>query len=376
MNEMSISKNDEITMRLVHYFVTKEDYQPIIVNGLENEIWLENLDKPYSIIRINTNYIHNTEQLDFDKFKAKSVIKQIKKKTLSLTMDCLTLLLNVNEGVELSDEKHNKILKIEDLSDFNHKDSIKGIFPDIVNDDISATDAMDFFINVTNDINETTEKRNKLYENTFGKKFIFVTYVLIAINVIIYLLQMLDIVSITKFAMNKQAVISGEYYRLFTAAFLHGGVIHLLCNMYSLYLIGTELETVLGKVKFIVVYLLSIVGASLLSGVMNGAAINAVGASGAIFGLLGALVYFGIHYRLYLGNALLYQIVPVIALNLFIGFSSSGIDNWGHIGGLAAGYLAAMIVGINGKDNKTDKINGIIVYILLIIFLCYMLFFR
>ena len=291
-------------------------------------------------------------------------------------MDCLTLLLNVNEGVELSDEKHNKILKIEDLSDFNHKDSIKGIFPDIVNDDISATDAMDFFINVTNDINETTEKRNKLYENTFGKKFIFVTYVLIAINVIIYLLQMLDIVSITKFAMNKQAVISGEYYRLFTAAFLHGGVIHLLCNMYSLYLIGTELETVLGKVKFIVVYLLSIVGASLLSGVMNGAAINAVGASGAIFGLLGALVYFGIHYRLYLGNALLYQIVPVIALNLFIGFSSSGIDNWGHIGGLAAGYLAAMIVGINGKENKTDKINGIIVYILLIIFLCYMLFFR
>ena len=79
MNEMSISKPDEITMRLVHYFVTKENYQPIIVNGLDNEIWLENLDKDYSVIRINGNYIHNKEQLDFDKFKASTVIKQIKR---------------------------------------------------------------------------------------------------------------------------------------------------------------------------------------------------------------------------------------------------------------------------------------------------------
>jgi rhomboid protease GluP len=373
MNEMSISKPDEITMRLVHYFVTKENYQPIIVNGLDNEIWLENLEKDYSVIRINSNYIHNKEQLDFDKFKAKTVIKQIKKKTLSLSMNYLTILLNVNEGLTIEDSKNNKILVIEDTKDINKV--LKDTFPNIKDDEISSDDAMDFFINVTNDINKSTEERNKIYEKTFAKKFVFVTYIIMAINVLVFVLQMYGIVTASKFGMNANMVRAGEYYRLFTAAFLHGGLIHLLCNMYSLYLIGTELETVLGKVKFLVIYFISIITASLLSGVMGGNA-TSVGASGAIFGLLGALLYFGYHYRLYLGNAIIYQILPVIAINLFIGFTVPGIDNFAHIGGLFGGYLAAMIVGVNGKVNTQDRINGIIVSSILIVFLTYVLLFR
>ena len=80
---MNMSSTDQLVMRLVHYFITKENYQPILVNGVENEIWLENLDSNYEVVRINSNYIHNNEQLDFDIFKTNSVIKQIKKKTLS-----------------------------------------------------------------------------------------------------------------------------------------------------------------------------------------------------------------------------------------------------------------------------------------------------
>ena len=372
MNEMSISKPDEITMRLVHYFVTKENYQPIIVNGLDNEIWLENLDNDYAVIRINGNYIHNKEQLDFDKFKAKTVIKQIKKKTLSFFgMNSLTILLNVNDSLEIEDTKHDKICVIEDTKDINK--SLKDTFPDIKDDNISSDDAMDFFINVTNDINKSTEERNKVYEKTFSKKVTYITYLLIAINVFIFVLQELGIVSANQFGMNAVLVKSGDYYRLFTSAFLHGGLLHLLCNMYSLYLIGKELETVLGKIKFLIVYFISIITSSLLSGVINGSSVMSVGASGAIFGLLGALLYFGYHYRLYLGNAILYQIVPVIALNLFIGFSTPGIDNWAHLGGLAGGYLAGMVVGVNGKANSQDRINGIIVTILMIAFLTYML---
>ena len=371
---MSISKTDEITMRLVHYFVTKENYQPVIVNGLDNEIWLENLDKEYGVIRINANYIHNKEQLDFDKFKANSVIKQIKKKTLSLKMHYLTILLDVNEDVELTDDKNNKVIKLDDLTDIDKE--LSDFFPDINDDDISSTDAMDFFIKVTNDINESTEKRSKLYENTFGKKFIFVTYILIAINVLIFILQMLGVITSSQFGMNAELVKKGEYYRIFTSAFLHGGVLHLLCNMYSLYIVGTQLETVLGKVKLLVIYLISILASALLSGVINGGAVMSVGASGAIFGLLGALLYFGYHFRLYLGNAILYQILPVVLINLFIGFSTPGIDNWAHLGGLAGGYLAGMIVGVKGKSTKSDRINGTIVSIILYGFLIYMLLFR
>lgn len=372
---MSISKTDEITMRLVHYFVTVENYQPIVVNGLENEIWLENLENDYRVIRINANYIHNQEQLEFDEYKAKSIIKQIKKKTLSFKINYLTILLDANEDLKIDSEENKNYIAINEVDDINKK--LINLFPTIKNDNISSDDAMDFFIKVTNDINESTERKSEQYEKTFGKKFIFVTYLLIAINVIIFILQLLNIVNSSQFGMNSELVRGGQYYRLITSAFLHGGIIHLLCNMYSLFIIGTQLETVLGKVKFTIVYFLSIIASSLLSGVINaGTGIMSVGASGAIFGLLGALLYFGYHYRLYLGNAIVYQILPVIGINLIIGFTTPGIDNWAHLGGLAGGYLAGMIVGINDKKNTVDRINGIIVSILLYGFLTYMLLFR
>lgn len=376
MNTLKISKVDEITMRLVHFFVTCENYQPILVNGLDNEIWLENLDKDYEIIRINANHIHNNEQLDYDNFKAKSVVKQIKKKTLSFSMNTLSILLDVGDDVKIpGKDKHLTILSIDNIQDItNSKSKLNKLFPGISQDKIKSSDNMDFFINVTNDINSTTEKKTKLYEKTFGKKTTWVTYLLIMINIIIYLLQLLGILNSSNFSMNKELVVNGEWYRLITCAFFHGGILHLICNMYSLYIIGEQLETVLGKAKFIVVYILSIFTSSLLSGVINSSSVNSVGASGAIFGLLGALLYFGYHYRLYLGSALTYEIIPVILINLIIGSIMPYIDNWGHIGGLFGGLLAAMIVGIEGKSNKLDKINGTIVYLLLTIFLIYMLF--
>lgn len=365
---------DEITMRLVHYFVTKENYQPIVVNGLENEIWLENIDKHYEVIRINSNYIHNDEQLNFDLFKAKTVTKQIKKKMLSLNCNTLNIMLNIGDNVKKieSNYKHMDVLKIDDVKELEEGDSILALFPEIKNDHIDADDDMDFFINVTQDINETTEKNNKLYEKTFSKKSIVVTYALIVINIIVYLLQIMGIVPVYEFAMSGELFKEGNYWVILTACFLHGGIIHLICNMYSLYVIGTQLETVLGKIKFIVVYLLSAIVGSLASGVLNNGL--SIGASGAIFGLVGALIYFGYHYRLYLGNVIVSQLVPIVILNLLIGFMLPGIDNFAHIGGLVGGVFAGMIVGIEGKTNKTDRINGIIVMIVLIAFLVFMIY--
>ena len=82
-----LSNKDEIVMSLIHYFVTEENYSPINVQGAKNEIWLENLEAPYKIIRINSEYIHNDEQLNVDLNKMSYVIRQIKKKTLSFKMN-------------------------------------------------------------------------------------------------------------------------------------------------------------------------------------------------------------------------------------------------------------------------------------------------
>lgn len=369
-----MTNTDEITMRLVHYFVTKENYQPIVVNGLENEIWLENVDKHYEVIRINSNYIHNDEQLNFDLFKAKTVIKQIKKKMLSLNCNTLNIMLNIGENVKKleSNYKHMDILKIDDIKELENGESISALFPEIKNDQIEANDDMDFFINVTHDINETTEKNNKLYEKTFRRKSIIVTYAIIVINIIVYLLQYMGVIPIYKYAMSGELLREGNYWVVLTSCFMHAGIIHLFCNMYSLYVIGVQLETVLGKIKFIVVYLISAIIASLASGVLNSGL--SVGASGAIFGLIGALIYFGYHYRLYLGNVIVSQLVPIVLLNLVIGFMLPGIDNYAHIGGLIGGVFAGMIVGIEGKTDKSDRINGIVVTVALIGFLLFMIF--
>ena len=75
-----VNKKDEMIMRLVHYFVTEEDYSPIVVNGVKDEIWLQNQNGPYKIIRINSNYIHNKEQFDYDILKLKNVMGKVKKR--------------------------------------------------------------------------------------------------------------------------------------------------------------------------------------------------------------------------------------------------------------------------------------------------------
>ncbi len=366
---------DEITMRLVHYLVTKENYQPIIVAGLDNEIWLENVDKKYGVIRINSNYIHNSEQLDFDIFKAKTVVKQIKKKTLSLKCNTLSILLNVNDGVSVaSKEKDIDVCSIKNIKELEENEKLQDVFSEIKDDVIDAHDDMDFFINVTNDINNKTEEKNKLYERTFMKKPLVITYALIVFNVIIYLLSLINILDINAFSMSYDAVRAGEWWRIITSAFFHNGAIHLFCNMYSLYIIGTQLETVLGKCKFSIVYFVSIIVASLFSAVLHGSGVASIGASGAIFGLMGAMLYFGYHYRLYLGSVMTSQIAPIILLNLFIGFMIPGVDNFAHVGGLIGGLFTGMIVGVKGKSENSDTVNGIIVTTILIGFLLYMLY--
>lgn len=147
---------------------------------------------------------------------------------------------------------------------------------------------------------------------------------------------------------------------------------HLTLNTYSLYVIGVQLESYFGKLKYIIIYLFSAITASLMSVILTDSI--SAGASGALFGLLGALLYFGYHYRVFLGGVLKSQIIPLIIVNLAFGFMMSGIDNAAHIGGLIGGFLIAMAVGVPNKSSKSDIINGIIMSIIYISFLLFMAF--
>lgn len=368
-----VDKKDEIVMRLVHYFITEENYQPIIVNGVKNEIWLENLNANYKVIRINSNYIHNEEQLKFDNFKIRNVTKQIKKKTLSFKLKTLNILLDLNDNITLKEDKLIDNYKVDSLKDIRQDDNLAGLFPKLKTLTLKKTDEVENFIKLTNDINEKSEADNKEYERIFKPKRIVITNILVVLNIIMFALTMTIPKLANMFILNPIAVRNGEVYRLLTSTFMHASILHLVFNMYALSIIGKQVETFLGKSKFLLVYLFSGLTGSLLSCAITNS--YSLGASGAIFGLMGSLLYFGYHYRLYLGSVLLGQIFPVIVINLVIGYITPSIDNAAHIGGLVGGLFLSMALGVNKDDERSSKVNGIITSLILLLFLIYLVFF-
>jgi rhomboid protease GluP len=147
-------------------------------------------------------------------------------------------------------------------------------------------------------------------------------------------------------AKDNTGILSGQYYRLVTSMFLHLGLIHIGVNAYSLYAIGPQTERYYGTPRFLALYFIS----GLAGGVASYArsASPGVGASGAIFGLVGGLAAFYYVSRKLLGEISRQQLgslITIIMINLFIGLSSGGlIDNWAHIGGLAGGALVGWLL--------------------------------
>ena len=374
MSSISMDKKDEIVMKLVHFLVTKENYTPIVVNGVRNEVWLENVEGPYKIIRINSNYIHNKEQFNFDIYKTNNVAKQIKKKTLSWKMNVLNIFLDLNDSVKLNSVNYIDNIKVNDTEDLVHNETVVEAFPNIEKDIINTDNDVYLIVNVTNDINSKTAKENRKYEEVFKPKKIVITYALMALCTLIYILQIFFPSLTALGAVNGTLVKSGQVYRLITSMFMHGSIWHLLCNMYSLYVIGCATENYFGKKKFLLIYLVSGIIGSMFSCIFNTG--WSLGASGAIFGLMGALCYFGYYYRLYMGKALYNEIIPVIILNLALSLVVSNIDFYAHIGGLIGGVFITMGLGVKNKTDKQSSINGWITFGILFIFTLYMLFFR
>jgi ZIP family zinc transporter len=102
--------------------------------------------------------------------------------------------------------------------------------------------------------------------------------------------------------------------------------------------------------------------------------VASIGASGAIFGLMGALLYFGYHYRVYLGNVVKTQILPLIVFNLALGFILTGVDNFAHIGGLIGGTMITMALGVKDKSSTFEKVNGWIIALIFTVFIAYIAF--
>ena len=178
-----------------------------------------------------------------------------------------------------------------------------------------------------------------------------VTYIIIGICVALQLGQMASGATATgssfggssvtaNFALFGPSVANGEVYRLLTAGFLHAGLFHLLVNMYSLWILGTLLEPGIGRARFVLIYLVSLLAGSFGALIVSPHAVT-VGASGAIFGLMGAAVVV-LRNR---GIDPMQSGLPLwIGINLVFSIAVPGISIGGHIGGLVGGTLAAILL--------------------------------
>ena len=174
-----------------------------------------------------------------------------------------------------------------------------------------------------------------------------VTMILIGLNVLAYVVQItsgtdalsgLDKIAAQYGMWPAGIALDDQYYRLVTAMFLHGSFLHIGFNMLVLWTLGPQLERILGHLRYTVLYLVAGLGGSVASFWFSSPGIVGVGASGAIFGLMGAYVVVGKKLRADIG-----QVLGLIAINVVIGFVAGGIDWRAHLGGLATGAAVAAV---------------------------------
>ena len=178
--------------------------------------------------------------------------------------------------------------------------------------------------------------------------------IMVIINILIFLgLEWIGTPQSAAFMYNNGAMYpetvmeAGEWYRLFTCMFIHFGIEHLGNNMLILFFLGDNLERAVGHIKYLMIYILSGLGGSLLSMLFmirsQDYAVSG-GASGAIFGVVGALIYIVIRNKGRLEDLTTKQLIFMAVLSLYHGFTATGVDNFAHIGGLVSGFVLSVLL--------------------------------
>src|SRR5690625_4529052 len=213
-------------------------------------------------------------------------------------------------------------------------------------------------------------KKNKAVKDLFSFGKPFFTYILIIINLIMFAVLELNggstnVETLINFgAKYNPAMIDGEWWRLISSMFLHIGFFHLAMNMLALYYLGVAVERIYGSRRFLMIYFLAGIAGSLTSFAFS---INvSAGASGAIFGLFGALLFFGMIHKKVFFQTMGRNIITIVTINIVLGFVVPQIDMGAHIGGLVAGFVASATVYLPRNKRFIIQFSSLIIYILLL----------
>src|SRR6059036_1458201 len=207
------------------------------------------------------------------------------------------------------------------------------------------------------------------------------TYIFFALNILVFLLMALaggstNEATLMAFGVKSNAEIAkGQWWRFVTPIFIHIGLLHLFFNSYALWIVGPQVEKLYGGARFVILYVVTGIAGVYASYFYHPNTISA-GASGAIFGLFGVLLVFGLRYRNSIPSAFKRAVgtgvLPVIVLNLIIGFTIPAIDNSAHIGGLIAGALLALVIPYQRPGDETPRVFEVVqIALLVLIAVCF-----
>ncbi|MEA1853091.1 rhomboid family intramembrane serine protease [Cytobacillus sp. OWB-43] len=370
------SKEAYLFWSLANHLLHKEEYRFIQLSEKQDELWIEKLEnKQTKIIRLLRKDLDwsNWLQRDIESvaFNGERIRKQVRHREMTVLNIYISPFVPVDDYEDKLNKpfQHSKMEKTTVESVIMTVDRLKEVAKQLQRHFMKP---LLFLEEPSDDIDEQVIENlkkqtlwlaaNKAKEETevFNQGKPIFTYLFIVLQVLAFLWlewkggSTNTSVLIESGAKYNPLILAGEWWRFFTPIILHIGFLHLLMNTLALFYLGSAVERIMGNTRFIVIYLLSGFMGSLLSFITSPNV--SAGASGAIFGCFGALLFFGILKPKLFFRTMGMNIIVVLVFNLALGFMIPGIDNAGHIGGLIGGFLATGIVLLPKKRNRIAQL--------------------
>lgn len=375
--------------RLAYEFVSNDNYEVLLMNDQTGELWLEKYDRKGSkIIRLISRGFDWKNQLKTDIAQVFHRVKSLKQYFVNKHIEIYNVYISTYEPVDswenlkkpiiLSNKKLMK-MNVFYLSNENFQAEEKRLLHQLGSNiesnfnEVPHYDMEEKIENYKQRLHYSLQSRQEKIKNvfTFGKPKL--SYLLIIVNILIFVMLEFtggstNVEHLIEFgAKFNPAIMEGEWWRIVSSMFLHIGVFHLFMNMLALYYLGTAVESIYGSSRFLIIYFLSGIGGGLTSFAFNFHV--AAGASGALFGLFGALLYFGTVQRRLFRQTMGRNLILILLINIIFGFLIPQIDMGAHLGGLIAGFIASGITSVPKHERFKKQIIYFFVYLLVTIFL-------
>ncbi|MFD1018752.1 rhomboid family intramembrane serine protease [Thalassobacillus hwangdonensis] len=349
---------------LTQELVVKQGFEILHVNDQKNEVWLEKeIDKKNHVVRLLMEQFDWSNQLNRDIDRILHHMKRNHRMFVGKEIAVHSVYVseyppvddwnNREEPIKIKGNKEVR-LTVHFLDAEQRQTNEATLFEMLslpneqTGTEKEVTEKEQMLPYIKQNILLHAKKKQKEKENLFNYGKPLITYLLLVLNIIIFAYiewngSSTSVTNLVQYgAKYNPAIVDGEWWRIISSMFLHIGYLHLIMNMLALYYLGVAVERIYGTARFTIIYLLAGIFGGLASFAFNPHV--AAGASGAIFGLFGALLFFGVKHKKIFFRTMGSNLLFIIGLNIVLGLSVPQIDNGAHLGGLAGGFLASAIV--------------------------------